>query len=83
MNNWPVAMAREVEITRHSINLEKSFHSAPFFIIDVRNNPLQLLVIVHMVIYVLLVLRKRIFLQVTHYIHQMHLKDIFNIKREE
>ena len=83
MNNRSVTMTRKVEIARYSINLEKSFHSAPFFVIDIRNDPLKLLIIVHMIIYVLLVLREWIFFQVAHYIHQMHLKDIFNIKGEE
>jgi hypothetical protein len=44
---------------------------------------LKLLLIIHMIVYILLVIREWSFLKVTHHIHEMYFQDIFNIKREE
>lgn len=50
MDDGPIAVARKVEVSRYSIYLEEAFDSAAFLFVDVSNDLVQLLIIVHVAI---------------------------------
>ncbi len=69
-----------MEITRYSVNLEKSFHSTSLFLLEISNNPLKFLIVTHTPFIVKRILRKSVFFKVIHNIDKMHLQNIFNVE---
>lgn len=73
MDDGSVAVAAEVKVPGHSIDLKEAFHPAPLLAIDVLDDSLKLLVVVHVFVIVDLVVGERNLLEVVFHINQMHL----------
>lgn len=50
MDDGSISVAAEVEVAGYSINFEKAFHPASLLVIDVLDDPLKLLIIIHIFI---------------------------------
>lgn len=55
MDDGSVAMAAEVEVAWHSVYLEEPFHSTTLLAVDILDDPLKLLIVIHVLIVVDLV----------------------------
>lgn len=76
-------MTREMKVARYSIDLKEPLHPASFLIIDVLYDSGDLFIVGHVVISVYLLFWDGDLLQIIHHVHQMHLENIFDIKRKE
>lgn len=69
VNDGPIAVATKVEVPRNTIDFKKAFHPASLLLVDVLNDSLQLLIIVHVLIAVDHIVRNYYLLQVLFHVH--------------
>lgn len=83
MDDGSVAMAAEVEVAWHSVYLEEPFHSTTLLAVDILDDPLKLLIVIHVLIVVDLVVGQWNLLQIVLHVDQMHLEDVLDIQGQE
>lgn len=72
-----------MEVAWHSVDFKESLHAATLLGIDILNDLIQDLLVVHAFVTIEVSIRQYYLLQTLFNVHQMHFQYVFNVKRKE
>jgi hypothetical protein len=79
MDDGSISVAWKMKISRYSVNIKETLHSASLLSIDVFDYFGEFLVVRHSIVFVLLKFWNGYFFKIFLDIHQVHFKNIFDI----